>query len=70
MKTALILFFIGTVDFVENDVASVEITTSHRTIEEVELPTQLFPCEIREGDMFYFVYADGVTEIRCGEPPR
>jgi|TARA_R100000750_G_C2328691_1_gene89269 hypothetical protein len=70
MKTALILFFIGTVDFIENGVVSAEITTSHRTIEEVELPVQLFPCEIRESDIFYFVYVDGVTEIRCGEPPR
>ena len=70
MKTTMFLFFIGVVDFINNDILTAEITTSAQTIETVTFPVQVFPCELKEGDMFYFVHVDGVTEIRCGEPPE
>ena len=66
----LSLFLLGTVDMIEDDVANVEITTDDYEVVYTSLPTDLFPCEIEEGDMFYFVYANEVTEIRCGEPPE
>ena len=73
------VFMLGAVDYVDlgNGVARVEILTACEKAECVAgshmatelFPLILFPCEIEEGDMFYFEYADGVTEIRCGEPP-
>lgn len=62
------LLLLGVVDVIEEDIAEVEIIDSDKNIVRASLPMQLFPCEIKEGDMFYFEHADGVTEIRCGEP--
>ena len=70
MKAALFLLFIGVVDSIEDDVVVAEVTTSNYAQETLFFPLQLFPCELDEGDMFYFSYVDGVTEIRCGEPPE
>jgi len=63
-----VMLLLGTVDYIDNGVADVEITTSHHEIIYAALPVSLFPCKLKEGDMFYFEYLDGVTEIRCGEP--
>jgi hypothetical protein len=65
-----VLFFIGTVDVVEDGIAHVEIRTGAKDIYETDMPVDLFPCEISEGDVFYAEVIDGVTEIRCGEPPE
>jgi hypothetical protein len=70
MKTTTFLLLIGLVDSVDHDIVAAEITTSEHTQEIMYFPVQLFPCELEEGDMFYFSYVDGVTEIRCGEPPE
>ena len=40
--------------------AGYEIKFQDRTFES---------CDIKEGDLFYTTEIDGVTEIRCGEPP-
>jgi hypothetical protein len=80
------LFFLGVVDTVERDIVVAEITTpERRVIEEVlldhgreikrrvieiDLPVHIFPCDIREGDVFYISRDVDVTEIRCGEPPE
>ena len=64
---AAIALYIGVVDSVGDKYAYVEITTSEEII-FTSLPVSMFPCEIKEGDMFYFEQVDGVTEIRCGEP--
>ena len=61
------LFCIGTVDQIVGDVAHVEIR-SKNTVYSVDMPVEMFPCDIYEGDMFYTSTFDGVTEIRCGEP--
>ena len=62
---------IGTIDRIEGAIAVASIISSDSASSSFEVPVELFPCEIREGDMFYFGYSDGVTEIRCGEPePR
>ena len=58
------------VDQVHNDIAIVEITDSTNSIVNAAMPLALFPCSIKEGDFFYFEYIDGVTEVRCGEPPE
>ena len=62
-----ILLYVGVVDRVENEIASVQVTTSEQNIYDLEVPTSLFPCEIEEGDSFYFVYSSGAIEIRCKE---
>ena len=59
---------IGTVDSIQQGIATSEILTDDSSVIMVYLPTAIFPCKISEGDMFYFEYVDGVTEIRCGEP--
>jgi hypothetical protein len=63
-------FLLGTVDIIEDGLAVVELARSDYIIDVVTLPTLIFPCEIKEGDMFYFLSVDGVTEIRCGELPE
>ena len=66
------IFLIGSVDLIDGNYAEVEITEyvdgKHETIRRV-IPLEMFPCDIKEGNLFYFLYNDGVTEIRCGEPP-
>ncbi len=63
------IFWIGTVDVIEGEIAMVQVTASDGVVREIEMSTLMFPCEIEEGDFFYFAYSDGLTEIRCGEPP-
>ena len=67
-------FLLGLVDNVEQGWVTAEITSQNDTGEyeviNIDLPVDIFPCEIKEGDMFYFAYVDDVTEIRCGEPPE
>ena len=62
-----ILLYVGVVDRVENEIASVQVTTSEQNIYDLEVPTFLFPCEIEEGDSFYFAYSNSAIEIRCKE---
>jgi|7_EtaG_2_1085326.scaffolds.fasta_scaffold24570_4 hypothetical protein len=68
----LSIFLLGFVDRIEEQMVSAEITNKSDTGEyeniNIDLPLILFPCDIEEGGMFYFEYADGITEIRCGEP--
>ena len=61
------LFYIGTVDQILGSVAHVEIRSKDE-VYSVDMPVEMFPCDIYEGDMFYVNTFDGVTEIRCGEP--
>ena len=68
LTAAYAVFLIGSVDNIEDGLAAVEITDSNYKTRFVDIPIELFPCEIGEGDMFYFSNVDGVTEIRCGEP--
>jgi len=60
---------IGVVDSIEGDFASVEITTPDSDTVNLDMHVEMIPCEIEEGSVFYFENVDGVTEIRCGEPP-
>jgi hypothetical protein len=62
------LLLLGTIDAIEDKIAVVEITDSDHGVITTTLPTSIFPCQISEGDMFYFEYSNGVTEIRCGDP--
>jgi hypothetical protein len=61
---------IGVVDVIERNHALVEITQDGAPVTEAVFPLSIFPCEVQEGSMFYFEYVEGVTEIRCGEPPQ
>ena len=59
---------LGVVDQVHGDHVQVEITGLGDAHKSIDLPLWMFPCEISEGDMFYFTKSDGVLELRCGEP--
>ena len=67
MKATILTIFlcVGVVDRVENEIASVQVTTSEQNTFDFEVSASLFPCEIGEGDSFYFVYSSGAIEIRC-----
>ena len=69
MKSTVFAIFlcIGVVDQVDNEMASVQVTTSEQNTFDFEVSASLFPCEIGEGDSFYFVYSSGAIEIRCKE---
>ena len=68
---AFVLFLCaGVVDRIEDNVASVEVVASDRSIHDFDMSTLMFPCEIKEGDTFYFVYSEGTTQIRCGQPRK
>tara|TARA_B100000214_G_scaffold160993_1_gene115487 strand:- start:462 stop:680 length:219 start_codon:yes stop_codon:yes gene_type:complete len=71
MKHAIVALvaFLGAVDMVESGYAFSELTDKNGNIMEAEIPLLMFPCKVSEGDMFYIVHIDDVTEIRCGEPP-
>lgn len=69
VKMLISLFLVGIVDQVEGDILHTEISMSSGEVESIDLHKAMLPCEVSEGDMFYFSYEDGVTEIRCGEPP-
>ena len=50
--------------------ADVELTDSSGKSIMTSVDTFLFPCDIKERDVFYITVENGVTEIRCGEPPE
>ena len=64
----MLLLCAGVVDKIEDNVASVEVVASDRSIHDFDMSTLMFPCEIKEGDTFYFVHSQNRTEIRCGPP--
>lgn len=60
---------IGIVDQVHGELVGVELTGSDKVLSTTHLPLWMFPCEISEGDIFYFTKENGLLELRCGEPP-
>tara|TARA_B100000287_G_C20124641_1_gene579741 strand:- start:141 stop:362 length:222 start_codon:yes stop_codon:yes gene_type:complete len=69
LYAAAVVTMFGLVDVIEGKWLTAEVTFPSGQVEEMEFPVQLFPCDIQEGEMFYSYQIDGVTEIRCGEPP-
>ena len=63
------LFCVGVIDSIHNDIARVEFKTDGEETYHTDMPVSFFPCSISEGDQFYAQVVDGVTELRCGEPP-
>ena len=70
INTTLALLFMGIVDQVHGQSAHVEITSSDGVSRPADLPLWIFPCDIKEGDAFYFTKADEALELRCGSPPE
>ena len=68
MKYIGMLLAIGIVDQIHGNTVTVELSTGDGHHETIELHLMLFPCEIQESEMFHIIQADGITEIRCGEP--
>ena len=69
----VMLCLLGVVDQVYGRSVAVELTStsgSTTQVEHMDLPLWMFPCTIKEGDVFYFTKKDGVLELRCGEPPE
>jgi len=67
---AVIMCLIGVVDQVYDEIVIVEISDSHGNIKHDRIPLWMFPCKVSESDMFYVTLIDGVSELRCGEPPE
>jgi len=65
----VVFCLLGVVDQVHGNHVRAELTDLNGMSEAVDLPLWMFPCEISEGDMFYFTKSAGVLELRCGEPP-
>ena len=70
MPLLAIFFMLGTIDQVEDDLAAVEITGLDQDPIQATIHVSFFPCTVKEGDVFYYYQVDGVTELRCGEPPE
>ena len=62
-------FVTGVVDQVHGENVHAELTSRDGSSQAVDLPLFLFPCQVTEGDVFYFTKTSGVFELRCGEPP-
>jgi hypothetical protein len=69
-KVFLCIFLLGIVDQVQGSSVFVELSTSNGEITNMDMPVWMLPCEVNEGDIFYIERNDGITEIRCGEPPE
>ncbi|HIE83262.1 MAG TPA: hypothetical protein EYQ00_05150 [Dehalococcoidia bacterium] len=67
---ALAFCLLGVVDQIYGRSVAVELTNQDRVTEHTALPLWMFPCEVKEGDVFYFTKTDEVLELRCGEPPK
>ena len=63
------VFILGVVDQIHGREVIAEFSRCGE-VEHVSMPLFMFPCDIREGDFFYFANIDGVFELRCGEPPE
>jgi hypothetical protein len=70
MPLLAVFFLLGTVDQVEGEIVSVEITGLDKNPTQSTIHISFFPCAVKEGDVFYYYRVDGVTELRCGEPPE
>ena len=68
-KLVLPAALLGVIDQIHEGSVLVELNNPDGVIENFQMPVSVFPCEISEGDVFYINHIDGVTEIRCGEPP-
>ena len=68
MKITLALLLIGVVDSVDDGVAASEVSPPEGDEVMMYFPLEIFPCDIKEGDVFYLTFVDGVTEVRCGFP--
>ena len=63
-----LIVMLGVIDFVNAGFARVELTSKGSETLVADIPVQLFPCSVSEGDIFHIEISDGVTEIRCGDP--
>ena len=66
----LAIFLLGTIDQIDGEIVSVEVTGLDHVITQLSIHVSFFPCKVKEGDAFYYYQVDGVTELRCGEPPE
>ena len=62
--------FIGVVDQIQGRSVHVELSAQDGKTQVMDMPLWMFPCQVKEGDMFYFTKQEGVLELRCGEPPE
>jgi len=61
---------LGVVDQIHGNSVAVELSDGAGEATNMDLPLWMFPCEVNEGDPFYFTKVAGVLELRCGEPPE
>jgi len=68
MLIGMVAIYICVVDKTTNTTVIAETVKAQEQIELIEFPRFIIPCNVKEGDMFYFLEINGVVEVRCGEP--
>ena len=58
---------VGIVDVVEERSASLEVESATGILKNFIVPTDIFPCLIKEGDVVYFDHATKPPTVICGE---
>jgi hypothetical protein len=68
MNVAMVTLLTGLVDSIDSQIVTAEVNTLGIQNELVLFPVNLFPCNISEGDSFYFSYENGLPKVICGSP--
>jgi len=65
---ALVIAFclVGVIDQIHGNDVLVEFETEESGLEHAHLPKWMFPCKIKEGDVFRIVKKEGVLSVKCG----
>ena len=68
MNVAMVTLLTGLVDSIDSQIVTAEVSTLGIQDELILFPVSMFPCNISEGDSFYFSYENGRPNIFCGSP--
>tara|TARA_R100000995_G_C3444674_1_gene105055 strand:+ start:356 stop:565 length:210 start_codon:yes stop_codon:yes gene_type:complete len=68
MNVAMVTLLTGLVDSIDSQIVTAEINALGIQNELVLFPVSMFPCNINEGDSFYFSYDSGFPKVFCGNP--
>ena len=67
---ALTFCLVGVVDQINGKSVLVEFESRGDALEYTNLPLWVFPCKIKEGDVFHITQTDESLEVKCGAPKK